>query len=127
MVASAAGTRIVRRMGKQDVLGVVVDAAGTPIPDAKVFKTDGPTVQTDEKGQFHLKVDKGTQFILNVYAPGYHVWFGTPTSGDVLKIVLEPKPAAEAPGAAALIHAFLARQLAEKLLAATQQLAATQR
>jgi SulP family sulfate permease len=34
---------------------------------------------------------------------------------------------AEAPGAAALLHSFLARQLAEKLVAATQQLASTQR
>ncbi|HYN39703.1 MAG TPA: cyclic nucleotide-binding domain-containing protein, partial [Rhodospirillales bacterium] len=33
----------------------------------------------------------------------------------------------EAPGAAALLHAFLARQLAEKLLAATRQLGAAQR
>ena len=31
------------------------------------------------------------------------------------------------PGAAALLHAFLARQLAEKLVAATRQLAAAQR
>jgi CRP-like cAMP-binding protein len=34
---------------------------------------------------------------------------------------------AEAPAAAAVFHSFLARQLAEKLVAATQQLAAAQR
>ena len=25
------------------------------------------------------------------FQPGYHVWFGRPTSGDELKIVLEKK------------------------------------
>ena len=39
---------------------------------------------------------KGTQFVMHAVAPGYHVWFGTPTSGDVLKIVLESK---QPPGA----------------------------
>ena len=28
---------------------------------------------------------------MHAFAPGYHVWFGTPTAGDVLKIVLEKK------------------------------------
>jgi hypothetical protein len=32
---------------------------------------------------------------MHAFAPGHHLWFGTPTSGDVLKIVLEPKPVPE--------------------------------
>ena len=48
---------------------------------------------TNDKGEFRIVTLKGTQFVMHTVAPGYHAWFGTPTSGDVLKIVLERKPA----------------------------------
>jgi hypothetical protein len=92
---STPGTQIVRREGNQDVTGTVVDAGGKLIAGAKVFPEDGPLVATDDKGAFRVKTMKGTQLVMYAFAPGYHVWFGTPTSGDVLKIVLEPK---ERPG-----------------------------
>jgi hypothetical protein len=91
---STPGSLVVRREGNQDISGVVVDAAGKPVSKARVFEPDGPQTLTDDQGEFHLKTERGVQFILDVYAPGYHVWFGTPTSGDVLKIVLEPKVSA---------------------------------
>ena len=46
---------------------------------------------TNDKGQFRVETLKGTQFVMHAFVPGHHVWFGTPTSGDVLKIVLEGK------------------------------------
>ncbi|HEV3439554.1 MAG TPA: carboxypeptidase-like regulatory domain-containing protein, partial [Gemmata sp.] len=90
---STPGTQIVRRIGNQDVTGTVVDADGKPIKDAMVFREDGPIVKTNEKGEFRVETLKGTQFIMHAFAPGHHLWFGTPTSGDMLKIVLEPKSA----------------------------------
>ena len=88
---STPGTQIVRREGKQTVNGTVVDEKGKPVTGAKVFREDGPIVPTNDKGEFRMETMKGTQFVMHAFAPGYHVWFGTPTSGDVLKIVLEPK------------------------------------
>src|SRR5205807_1947783 len=52
---------------------------------------------TDAKGEFRIETLKGTQFVMHAVAPGYHAWFGTPTSGDVLRIVLEPKQPPRAP------------------------------
>jgi len=88
---STPGTSIVRREGKQDVTGAIVDDAGKPIAGAKVFREDGPIVSANGQGEFRVETLKGTQFVMHAFAPGYHVWFGTPTSGDVLKVVLEPK------------------------------------
>jgi hypothetical protein len=88
---STPGTQIVRRVGNQHVTGTVVDPAGKPISGAVVFKEDGPLVKTNEKGEFRVETLKGTQFIMHAFAPGHRLWFGTPTSGDVLKIVLQPK------------------------------------
>jgi len=90
---STPGTQIVRRTGNQDVTGTVVDSDGKPIKDAMVFRKYGPIVKTNEKGEFRVESLKGTQFIMYAFAPGHHLWFGSPTSGDMLKIVLEPKPA----------------------------------
>jgi len=88
---STPGTQIVSREGNQAVTGSVVDAGGKPVAGAKVFRADGPLLPTNDKGEFRVETMKGTQFVMHTFAPGYHVWFGTPTSGDVLKIVLEPK------------------------------------
>jgi len=88
---STPGTQIVRREANQDVTGTVVDGNGKPIAGAKVFRYDGPLVPTNDKGAFRIETMEGTQFVMHAFAPGYHVWSGTPTSGDVLKIVLEPK------------------------------------
>jgi hypothetical protein len=88
---STPGTKIVRHENADDVTGMVVDQQGRPIAGAQVFKVDGPIVKTDERGQFLVPSDKGTQFVMHAFSPGYHVWFGTPTSGDELKIVLEKK------------------------------------
>ncbi len=92
---STPGTQIVRRIGNQDVTGTVVDENGKVVKGAMVFQEDGKKVTTNEKGEFRVETLKGTQFVLHAYAPGHHLWFGTPTSGDVLKIVLEPKPIPE--------------------------------
>lgn len=88
---STPGTLIVRRDGNQDVTGTVVDLSGKPIAGAKVFREDGPIVTTGDKGEFRIETLKGTQFVMHAVAPGYHAWFGTPTSGDVLKIVMDAK------------------------------------
>ncbi|HEV3385513.1 MAG TPA: sigma-70 family RNA polymerase sigma factor, partial [Gemmata sp.] len=88
---STPGTQIVRRIGNQDVTGTIVDVNGQPVKGARVFREDGPIVAANEKGEFRMETLKGTQFIMHAFAPGHHLWFGTPTSGDVLKIVLEPK------------------------------------
>lgn len=88
---STPGTAIVGHENVAGVKGVVVDARGRPISGAKVFRYDGPIVSTNEKGEFQVATEKGTQFIMYAFQPGYHVWFGTPASGDDLLIVLEPK------------------------------------
>ncbi len=89
---STPGTQIVGRQGDMAVIGTVVDSSGKPIVNARVFKTDGPVIRTDIGGQFRLGIERGTQFVMFAQADGYRVWFGSPTSGDVLKIVMEPKP-----------------------------------
>jgi uncharacterized protein (TIGR03067 family) len=88
---STPGTQIVRRAGNQGVTGAIVDGKGKPIAGAKVFRYDGPLVPTNDKGEFRIETTQDTQFVMHAFAPGYHVWFGTPTSGDMLKIVLEAK------------------------------------
>ncbi len=88
---SSPGTQIVRHEKAKDVTGTVVDADGQPIVGAKVFRYDGPIVTTNDKGEFTVTAAKGTQFIMFAFDPGSHVWFGTPTAGDVLKIVMEKK------------------------------------
>lgn len=85
------GTQIVRQNAGPAVSGVVLDAAGRPVPDARVFRTDGRSAVTDGQGRFSLAAQTGEQFIMNAFAPGFRVWHGTPTSGDVLHIVLEKK------------------------------------
>lgn len=89
---STPGTEIVRRAPVEGVSGTVVDADGKPIAGGKVFRSDGPIVAANDAGEFRVESGKGTQFVMYAFAAGYHVWFGTPTSGDVLKIALEPKP-----------------------------------
>ena len=96
------GTRIVRREGNQHITGTVVDQVGTPIRSAKVFSYDGPLVPTNDEGEFRVDTEKNTQRVMHAVAPGYHVWTGLPTSGDVLKIVLESKtPLVDRPPTAA--------------------------
>ncbi len=95
---SSPGTRIVRHENAKDVTGTVVDADDQPIAGANVFRIDGSIVTTNDKGEFTVSLDRGTQVIMYAAQPGYRVWFGTPTAGDVLKIVLEKK--SEAPGIA---------------------------
>lgn len=93
------GTEIVRRNAGAYVSGVVVDPDGKPIPKAVLIKAENwdERIWTDDKGEFNLKVDRGTQFVFAVHALGYNVWSGAPTTGDVLKIVLEPKVSTKAP------------------------------
>lgn len=87
------GSEVVKQTTNASVTGVVVDPQGNPIPRAVLIKAENwdERIWTDDKGEFNLKVDRGTQFVFAVHAPGYNVWSGTPTTGDVLKIVLEPK------------------------------------
>ncbi|HUG20713.1 MAG TPA: hypothetical protein VMM56_17120, partial [Planctomycetaceae bacterium] len=97
---STAGTQIVRREGDEGVSGTVVDKHGNPIEGAQVFRLDDAVSRTDKRGQFRIDTDKNTQFVMYAFAPGYHVWIGSPTSGDALKIVMEPKqiPVPATPG-----------------------------
>jgi RNA polymerase sigma factor (sigma-70 family) len=94
---STPGTEIVRRGQPGTVTGTVVGGDGKPVAGAKVFRYDGPIVAANDRGEFSIQAEKGTQFIAYAFAPGYHVWFGTPTSGDVLKIVLERKEEQKVP------------------------------
>ncbi len=88
---STSGTQIVRHTSSANVAGTVVDVSGHPIPQAKVFGAEGPMCTANEKGEFLVNVDIGTQFPMHAFAPGYCVWFGIPAAGDELKIVLEKK------------------------------------
>jgi beta-lactamase regulating signal transducer with metallopeptidase domain/tetratricopeptide (TPR) repeat protein len=88
---STPGTQIIRHEDKKDVTGTVVDESGKPVAGAKTFSHDGPIVTVNDQGKFRIQVRKGTQFLMHAFSPGYHVWTGAPTSGDVLKIVLEKK------------------------------------
>jgi len=88
---STPGTEIVKHESASDVTGTVVGRDGKPIVDAMVFKVGGPIFKTNEKGEFRVESQKGTQSVMHACHPGYHVWFGTPTAGDVLKIVLDEK------------------------------------
>jgi hypothetical protein len=94
---STPGTQIVRREGNQHVTGTVVDESGKPIAGVKLLRDDGPIISTNEKGEFRVETIQEVQFEMHAVVPGYHVWFGTPTSGDVLKIVLEKKVGATSP------------------------------
>jgi hypothetical protein len=88
---STRGTRILNHASAADVTGTVVDSKGSAVVDAQVFKADGVIVTTNERGEFRYPADKGTQFVMYAFQPGHRVWFGTPTAGDELKIVLERK------------------------------------
>ncbi|MCA9140252.1 MAG: carboxypeptidase regulatory-like domain-containing protein, partial [Planctomycetales bacterium] len=88
---STPGTQIVSHADRSGVNGVVVDEEGQPLAGVRVFKHSGEIVFTDRRGHFDYPTDRGTQFVMYAFLPGYHVWFGTPTSGDELKMVLERK------------------------------------
>ena len=88
---STPGTQIVRRSGTQNVTGSVVDESGKPIAGTKLLREDGSIISSNDKGEFRIETPKEIQLTLHAVALGYHVWFGTPTAGDVLKIVLERK------------------------------------
>ncbi|MBS0264200.1 MAG: hypothetical protein JSS02_19845, partial [Planctomycetes bacterium] len=88
---SSPGTQIVARANERDVTGTVVDEQGAPVADAQVFRYDGPVLNVDETAQFRVPAPKGTQFIMHAYAPGYRIWTGTPSAGDVLRIVMQKK------------------------------------
>jgi hypothetical protein len=79
------------------VSGVVVDPSGKPIAGARIFHTgDAPDdyITSDDQGEFVFRpMGRGTSFTLRVFRPGFHVWGDMPRTGDVLKIVLEPKAA----------------------------------
>ncbi len=88
---STPGTQIVRHENADGVTGTIVDTDGKPIVGAKIFREDGPINIADQAGKFAVTLGKGTQVVMHEFAPGYHVWFGTPTAGDMLKIVMEKK------------------------------------
>jgi hypothetical protein len=92
LTRSTKGTEIIRTEQAGGVTGAVVDAEGRPIAGAKVFRYDGPIVTADQRGEFRVEAERKTQFVMYAFHPGFRVWFGTPTAGDVLKIVLEKKP-----------------------------------
>jgi protocatechuate 3,4-dioxygenase beta subunit len=77
------------------VSGVVVDPAGKPIAGARIFHTGDPPgkfVTSKENGAFVFSgMASGSSFTLVACKQGYHAWAGGPHTGDVLRIVLEPK------------------------------------
>jgi hypothetical protein len=85
------GTRIVRHQNVANVTGRVVGNDDKPIEGAEVFRYDGPRVEVDADGDFVVEASRGTQFVMRAFEPEYRVWFGVPTAGDQLKIVLERK------------------------------------
>lgn len=95
---STPGTQILgQNRRSRDIVGTVVDNEGRALEGALVFPDGGPFSTTGPKGEFRVAVDRGTQLVLYAFHEGYHVWFGTPMAGDVLKVVMEqkvrPKPA----------------------------------
>lgn len=88
LARSTPGTEIVSQANRADVFGVVVDENGAPIRNAEIYWPDSKVTRTDGEGRFRVEVEKGNQFIMHAYAPGFQVWFGTPTAGDELKIVM---------------------------------------
>lgn len=91
LAKSTPGTEIVSHTNRDDVTGLVVDASGQPVAAAQVFKSGGPVFESDAQGRFRVRIERGTQFVLHAFKPGFHVWLGTPTAGDELKVVLESK------------------------------------
>lgn len=83
------------------VSGVIVDPSGKPISGARIFHTgDAPDdyITSDGKGEFVFRpMGRRVSFTLRVFHQGFHVWGGTPKSGDVLSIVLEPKATPTSP------------------------------
>ncbi|HVX13499.1 MAG TPA: PQQ-binding-like beta-propeller repeat protein [Pirellulales bacterium] len=92
LLHSSPGTGIVGRTDATSVAGIVDDAAGAPVRGAKVFDRDGPIIVTDEQGKFRIECEEKGPITLHVFRPGFHVWTGEPTPGDVVHIVLESKP-----------------------------------
>jgi uncharacterized protein (TIGR03067 family) len=92
---STAGTKLVSHPGQQDVTGTVVDHTGRPVPNASVVRSNGRIVKTDAEGKFLIPLLPRDQFLMNVAAPGFHVWTGWPASGDVVTVALEPKQSRE--------------------------------
>ncbi|MFO1064982.1 MAG: protein kinase [Pirellulales bacterium] len=89
---STPGTEVLEQKKADDITGTIVDSDGNPVEQAKAFTEADPKIITsDNDGAFRYPIAKGTQTILRVFKPGYHIWFGTPTAGDRLKIVLEKK------------------------------------
>lgn len=75
------------------VTGTVVDSVGLPISgvDIHVFRPNVHPCWTNEHGQFRVLLTKGAQSVMRASHPDYRIWFGAPTAGDVLNIVLERK------------------------------------
>jgi beta-lactamase regulating signal transducer with metallopeptidase domain len=90
---SSPGTQIIRHEDADGVTGTVVDSAGEPIAGVEiyVFRPNLSPCWTNEHGQFCVLLKKGAQSVMRASHPGYRVWFGAPTAGDVLNIVLEKK------------------------------------
>lgn len=86
------GTEVLERKTADDITGTIVDTEGKPIEMAKVFtEANLNSVVSDKEGVFRFPKAKGTQTIMRVFKPGYHIWLGLPTAGDRLKVVLEKK------------------------------------
>ncbi len=100
LTRSTPGTKILSRGQKENVSGTVVDEAGALLANVMIIKTDDMPVTTDAEGRFRVSCRKGTQFVMHAYRSGYKVWFGTPTAGDELQIVMVKKRSSEGTPAA---------------------------
>lgn len=84
------GSKVTKRDTK-DVTGKVVDFKDNPLSGASVFTDGGIMVTTDDQGEFRVQAGQGMQLTLHAFQAGHRVWYGKPTAGEHLKIVLEEK------------------------------------
>ncbi len=91
-VGRVANPRPSRTKRADCVSGVVVDPSGKLIAGARIFHTgDGPDnyITSDDNGEFVFRpMGRRVSFTLRVFREGFHVWGGSPRTGDLLHIVL---------------------------------------
>lgn len=95
LTSSTPGTKILSSDLKDDITGTVVDEAGSVLANVMIIKINDKPVTSDAEGRFRVPCQNGTQFVMNAFLSGYQVWFGTPTAGDELKIVMVKKTNAD--------------------------------
>lgn len=86
-------TKIVHRPNRENITGTVVDSDGNPIAAAQLMFGNGQLGQWGDDGKFVIDCTADQQVTVRAYAKGYRMWYGAPSGGDDLRIVLKPKHA----------------------------------